>query len=70
VAGCSAGRATAQGDQRDAVRLLAEASRTEWQNALDPHERSAFAEDLAALRREVPEGVFDTAWRIGAARTA
>jgi DNA-binding SARP family transcriptional activator len=60
--------ATVQGDQRGAVRLLAEASRSEWQNALDSQERAAFAEDVAALHREVPEAVFEAAWRIGAAR--
>ena len=61
--------ATVQGDQRGAVRLLAEASRPEWQNALDSEERAAFAADVAALRRAVPEAVFDAAWRIGTART-
>ena len=60
--------ATVQGDQRGAVRLLAEASRPEWQNALDSEERAAFAADVAALRRAVPEAVFDAAWRIGSAR--
>jgi len=59
--------ATVQGDQRGAVRLLAEASRPEWQNALDSEERAAFAADVAALRRAVPEAVFDAAWRIGSA---
>jgi DNA-binding SARP family transcriptional activator len=58
-----------QGDQPSAVRLLAEASRPEWQNALDSDERAAFAEDVAALRREVPEALFEAAWRIGAARS-
>jgi len=61
--------ATVQGDQRGAVRLLAEASRPEWQAALDSEERAAFAADVAALRRAVPEAVFDAAWRIGTART-
>jgi DNA-binding SARP family transcriptional activator len=61
--------ATVQGDQRGAVRLLAEASRSEWQNALDPQERAAFSEDVAMLRREVPGAVFEAAWRIGAARS-
>jgi DNA-binding SARP family transcriptional activator len=60
--------ATVQGDQPGAVRLLAEASRPEWQRALDPQERTAFAEDVVALRREVPQAVFGAAWRIGAAR--
>jgi DNA-binding SARP family transcriptional activator len=60
--------ATVQGDQRGAVRLLAEGSRSEWQNALDSQERAAFAEDVAVLHREVPEAVFEAAWRIGAAR--
>jgi DNA-binding SARP family transcriptional activator len=60
--------ATVQGDQRGAVRLLAEASRPEWQNALDSEERAAFAADVAALRRAVPGAVFDAAWRIGSAR--
>ncbi len=60
--------AAVQGDQRGAVRLLAEASRPEWQSALDSQERAAFAEDVAALRRDVPEAVFEAAWRIGAAR--
>ncbi len=60
--------ATVRGDQRGAVRLLAEASRPEWQSALDLQERTAFAEDLVALRRDVPEGVFEAAWQIGAAR--
>ncbi|MGH3001617.1 MAG: BTAD domain-containing putative transcriptional regulator [Gaiellaceae bacterium] len=60
--------ATVQGDQRGAVRLLAEASRSEWQSALDSHERAAFAEDVAALRRAVPKAVFEAAWRIGTAR--
>jgi DNA-binding SARP family transcriptional activator len=60
--------ATVQRDERGAVRLLAEASRSEWQNALDPEERAAFAEDVAALRRDVPPAVFEAAWRIGAAR--
>jgi tetratricopeptide (TPR) repeat protein len=60
--------ATVQGDQPGAVRLLAEASRPEWQRALDPQERTAFAEDVVALRREVPQAVFEAAWRIGAAR--
>lgn len=59
--------ATAQGDRRGAIRLLAEGSRPEWQSALFPEERTAFAEDVAALRREVPASVFDAAWRIGAA---
>lgn len=58
-----------QGDRAGAVRLLAEGNRAEWQNALDPEERAAYAEDIAALRREVPEAMFDAAWRIGAART-
>jgi hypothetical protein len=49
------------------VRLLAEGSRSEWQNALDPHERAAFSEDVAMLRRAVPGAVFAAAWRIGAA---
>ena len=62
--------ATVQGDQRGAVRLLAEAGRSEWQSALDSQERAAFAEDVAALRRDVPEAVFEAAWRIGAARPA
>ena len=56
-----------QGDQPGAVRLLAEGSRSEWQNALDPHERAAFSEDVGMLRREVPGAVFAAAWRIGAA---
>ncbi|HEY6963532.1 MAG TPA: AfsR/SARP family transcriptional regulator [Gaiellaceae bacterium] len=60
----------AQGDPRGAVRLLAQASRPEWQGALEPEERAAFDEDVAALRREVPEDVFDSAWRIGAAPAA
>jgi tetratricopeptide (TPR) repeat protein len=60
--------ATVQGDQPGAVRLLAEASRPEWQRALDPQERAAFADDVVALRREVSEAVFEAAWRIGAAR--
>jgi DNA-binding SARP family transcriptional activator len=58
-----------QGDQPSAVRLLAEGSSPEWQNALDSQERAAFAEDVAVLCREVPEAVFDAAWRIGAARS-
>ncbi len=56
-----------EGDQRGAVRLLAEASRSEWQSALDSEERAAFAEDVAALRRDVPEAMFEAAWGIGAA---
>jgi DNA-binding SARP family transcriptional activator len=60
--------ASVRGDERGAVRLLGEASRSDWQNALDSEERAAFAEDVAALRRDVPEAVFDAAWRIGAAR--
>jgi DNA-binding SARP family transcriptional activator len=60
--------ATVERDQRGAVRLLAEASRSEWQSALDSEERAAFADDVAALRRDVPEAVFEAAWRIGAAR--
>ncbi len=60
--------ATVQGDHPGAVRLLAEASRPEWQRALDPQERTAFAEDVAALRRDVSEAVFEAAWRIGTAR--
>lgn len=59
--------AAEQGDQPGAVRMLAEGSRPEWQNALDPQERAAFNEDVAMLRREVPEAVFEAAWRIGAA---
>lgn len=58
-----------QGDRLGAVRLLAEAGSTEWQNALDPQERTAYAEDVAALRRDVPEAAFEAAWRIGAARS-
>jgi len=58
--------ATVRGDRRGAVRLLAEASRPDWQNALDPQERASFAEDVAALRRDVSEAVFEAAWRIGA----
>jgi DNA-binding SARP family transcriptional activator len=60
--------ASVQGDKRGAARLLAEASRSEWQTALDVQERAAFAEDVAALRLDVPEAVFEAAWRIGAAR--
>jgi DNA-binding SARP family transcriptional activator len=60
--------AARRGDERGAVRLLAEASRPEWQDALDPRERAAFAMDVAALRSEVPEDVFDATWRIGATR--
>jgi hypothetical protein len=60
--------ATVEGDQRGAVRLLAEASRSDWQSALDSEERASFAGDIAALRRDVPEAVFEAAWRIGAAR--
>jgi tetratricopeptide (TPR) repeat protein len=56
-----------QGDQPSAVRLLAEGSRSEWQNALDRQERAAFSKDVAMLRREVPGAVFEAAWRIGAA---
>jgi DNA-binding SARP family transcriptional activator len=58
--------ATVQGDQRGAVRLLAGASRPEWQSALDSLERAAFAQDVAALRRVVPGATFEAAWRIGA----
>lgn len=58
--------ATVRGDRPGAVRLLAEASRPDWQNALDPQERASFAEDVAALRRDVSEAVFEAAWRIGA----
>jgi DNA-binding SARP family transcriptional activator len=61
--------AIVQGDEPAAVRLLAEGSRPEWQNALDPQERVAFGEDVAALRREVPDVVFEASWSIGAAHT-
>jgi hypothetical protein len=50
------------------VRLLAEADRPEWQNALNPEERASFAEDVAALRRDLSQAVFEAAWRIGAER--
>jgi DNA-binding SARP family transcriptional activator len=55
-----------QGDHPGAVRLLAEGSRPDWQNALEPHERASFDEDVDALRRTVPEAVFERAWQIGA----
>ena len=60
--------ASVEGDHAGAVRQLAEASRSESQHALEPQERAAFGNDVAALRREVPEAVFETAWEIGAAR--
>ena len=62
--------ASVQGDHPGAVRLLAEASQPDWQNALEPQERTAFDEDVAALRRRVPEPVFAAAWRIGFAWSA
>jgi tetratricopeptide (TPR) repeat protein len=60
--------AAEHGDYPGAVRLLAEASRPDWRNALEPHEQASFDGDVDALRRTVPEAVFDGAWRIGAAR--